>query len=277
MDVDVDLERKCLAREELAPLDPVAAEQAGRRDRRLAGPHSRRPAPRSAGSTSSARPAGSARSPRGQDRRTHLAGAQQHRALAEPLHGRRVVGDEDDRPASLLELGDPGEALPLERLVADGEHLIEQENVGVEEGGDREAKAHVHPRRVRADRPVDGLLELRESDDLVEALLELPPTQPLQRAVQEDVLAPGEIRVEAGAELEQRPDPAADRDAPRVGRMIPATMRQQRRLPLSRSGRSGPPPRPAPRRGDVSQRLHVVALPAPARTSRSLSVCVSGA
>ena len=40
--------------------------------------------------------------------------AQQHRAVAEPLDRRRVVRDEDDRAAALLELEDLAEALALE-------------------------------------------------------------------------------------------------------------------------------------------------------------------
>ena len=77
--------------------------------------------------------------------------------------------DEDDRPAALLELEDLAEALALELLVADREHLVEQQHVGLEVRRDREAEPHVHPRRVRADREVDEPLELGEGDDLVHA------------------------------------------------------------------------------------------------------------
>ena len=132
---------------------------------------------------------------------------EEHRALAQPLDGRGVVGDEDDRAALLLEAEDAAEALPLERLVADGEHLVEEEDVRVEEGGDREAEPHRHPRRVRAHRTIDRVLELGEGDDLVEALADVRAAKALDRAVQEDVLAAGEVEVEAGAELEERADP----------------------------------------------------------------------
>ena len=53
--------------------------------------------------------------------------------------------DEHDRPALLLEREDPAEALPLERLVADGENLVEQEDVGIEERRDCESEPHRHP------------------------------------------------------------------------------------------------------------------------------------
>ena len=51
------------------------------------------------------------------------------------------------RPSS-LELVDPVEALALERLVADRQHLVDEQHVGVDVHGDREAEAHVHARGV---------------------------------------------------------------------------------------------------------------------------------
>jgi hypothetical protein len=103
-----------------------------------------------------------------------------------------------------LEGEDPPEALPLERLVTGGEDLVEEEDVRVQEGGNGKAEAHRHPRRVGANRPVDRILELGERDDLVEPAPDLGPGEPLDCAVQEDVLATSEVRVEPGAELEQR-------------------------------------------------------------------------
>ena len=95
------------------------------------------------------------------------------RAVAEPLDRGRVVRDEQDRAAALLERGDDAEALSLEALVADREDLVEEQDVRLEERGDREAEPHRHPRRVRPHRPVDRVLELGERDDLVEALADL--------------------------------------------------------------------------------------------------------
>ena len=100
---------------------------------------------------------------------------EQDRAVAEPLDRRRVVRDEHDRAAGLLELEDLAEALALERLVADREHLVEQQHLGLDVRGDREAETHVHPRRVRAHRQVDEVLEPGERDDLVELLADRGP------------------------------------------------------------------------------------------------------
>ena len=116
--------------------------------------------------------------------------------------------DEHDRASRLLEGEDAAEALALERLVADREDLVEEEDVGVEERRDREAEAHRHPGRVRPDGAVDRVLELGEGDDLVEAAADVGAAEALDRAVQEHVLAAREVRVEPCAELEEGADPA---------------------------------------------------------------------
>ena len=161
----------------------------------------------------------------------NLALTEQHRSLTQAFDGLRVVRDEDDRAAAVLELGDLAEALALELLVADGEHLVEQQHVGANVRGDGEPQTHVHPRRVRTHRQVDELLELGERDDLVHRLADRRPRQAVDRAVQIDVLTAGEIRVEPGPELEQRRNAAAGLDPPAVGLMIPETMRNRVDLP----------------------------------------------
>ena len=201
--------RRRLARGELRALVAVVVEQLGRDDARLAAS----PLAQAGLELVRVRVLGE-QPPVGGDRlagravERDLALPQQHRAVAEPLDRLRVVRDEEDRAAAVLELGDLAEALALELLVADGEHLVEQQHVGLDVRGDREAEPHVHPRRVRAHRQVDELLELGERDDLVHHLAHARPREAVDRAVQVDVLAAGEVGVEAGAELEQRRDAA---------------------------------------------------------------------
>ena len=88
---------------------------------------------------------------------------------------------------------------------------------------DGEPQAHVHAGRVRLHRRVDELPELGELDDLVEPPRHLFLRQPEHDAVDEDVLAPGDLGVEAGAELDECRDPAVDATVPLVGLVIPAT------------------------------------------------------
>ena len=85
--------------------------------------------------------------------------------------------------------------------------------------GDGEGEPQLHAARVALDRRVDEPLDLGELDDLVELALDLAPPHAEDRAVEEDVLAAGQVGVEAGADLEQRADAAADRaPRPRSGR-----------------------------------------------------------
>ena len=192
------------------------------------------------------------------------AAPEQDRALAQPLDRGRVVRDEDDRPTALLELEDAAEALPLELLVAHCEHLVEQQHVRVQVGGDREAEPHLHARRVGPHRQVDRLLEPGEVDDLVEMAPHVRAGEPVDRAGQEHVVAAAEVGLEAGAELEQRAHAPTDRH-PAARRLDdPGEQAEERRL-----AGAVPPDEPdgVPRldvEADVLERLHLPRLRAPA-------------
>ena len=70
---------------------------------------------------------------------------QEDGAVTESLDRLGVVRDEDDRPATSLDLRDLREALALEVLVADREHLVEEQHVGVDVRRDGETQSHEHP------------------------------------------------------------------------------------------------------------------------------------
>ena len=61
---------------------------------------------------------------------------EQDRAVAELLDRRWAVRDEHHRPAAPLVVPDLAEALVLEGLVADGEHLVQQQDVRPDIHGD---------------------------------------------------------------------------------------------------------------------------------------------
>ena len=74
---------------------------------------------------------------------------------------------------SRLELVYAVQALLLEALVADCEHLVDEQHVGFDVHRDREAETDVHARGVEPHLVVDELLELGERHDVVEATLDL--------------------------------------------------------------------------------------------------------
>ena len=77
-----------------------------------------------------------------------------------------------------------------------------------------ERQPHVHPARVALHRRVEEPLDLGERDDLVELARDLGAAHAEDRAVQEDVLAAGQLRVEPGPDLQQ-----ASRRARRIVRV----------------------------------------------------------
>src|SRR5205807_9975782 len=103
----------------------------------------------------------------------------------------------------------------LERLVADGDDLVDQQDVRVHVDRDGEAEADVHARGVVADGVVDEVFDSGEGNDVVELAVDLPRGEPEDRPVQVDVLAAREVGVEAGSDLEQGADAALDDDLPR--------------------------------------------------------------
>ena len=130
--------------------------------------------------------------------------------LAGRLDRGQVMRDEDQRGSLLQDVAQALEATLLERGVADGQHLVHEQHVGLEERGDAEAEPHLHADRVELDLPVDRLMELRELDDVVEPALDLAARKSHQRPSEVDVLAPRELRRNPGTHLDQCPDPARD-------------------------------------------------------------------
>ncbi len=137
--------------------------------------------------------------------------------LAELLDLAEAVADEHDRAAVLAELLDLLHAATLERLVADREDLVDEQDLGFDVGGDGEPEPDGHARRVVLHRRVDELLEPGERHDVVEASGDLLARHPEDRAVQVDVLDAGQLGVEAGAELEQGGEAPVRRDRARLG------------------------------------------------------------
>ena len=108
------------------------------------------------------------------------------------------------------------EAAALELGVADGEHLVDDQDLGLEMRRHREGEAHAHARGVALDGGVEEARHAGEFHDLVEARGDLVLAQPEDRAVEIHVLASRELRVEAGPHLEQAADPPVDRGRARA-------------------------------------------------------------
>src|SRR4051794_14245432 len=141
----------------------------------------------------------------------------QHRARTEFRDRRQVVTHEQDSAPLAGDGLHAAEAFLLKREVADRKDLVNDEDLRLEVGGYRERETQVHAARVALDRRVDKTLDLSERDDLVELPGDLPAPHPEDRAIEKDVLAAGELRMEPCADLQERADAPADRE-PSLGR-----------------------------------------------------------
>ena len=129
---------------------------------------------------------------------------------AQPLDSLEVVADEDHGAAFPRHVVHLAETLPLERGVADGEHLVDQQDLRLEVRRDGEGEAQVHAARVVLHRRVDERLDFGERDDLVELARGsrarfIPRMAPFRKTFSRPVSS----RMKAGADLEQRADAPA--------------------------------------------------------------------
>ena len=80
-------------------------------------------------------------------------------------------------------------------------------------GCDGEAEAELHAARIHLHGSVEDAAELGELDDLVEAPADVGPAHAEDLAVEPDVLAGGQLGMDAGTDLDQRGDTSANADA----------------------------------------------------------------
>src|ERR1035437_3436672 len=201
--------------------------------------------------------------------RLELAVLKPRGLVAHAIDQRHRVRHHDDGGTALAQLEHVVEALALELLIAHGDDLVDDEDLGVDSDGDRETETHVHAAGVDLDGGVDELPDVCEVNDLLHRLLDLALAQPQDRSVQVDVLASRELTVESCAELEQvRNAPVGDH---RAGRRTMHAGEQLEHGRLSRAVVSDQPERgPAGNvEGDVGHRPEV-AIGAGPSTNQSL-------
>ena len=121
-------------------------------------------------------------------------------------------------------------ALLLEGRVADGEDLVDQEDVGVGLHHHGEGQPDVHAGRVVLELQVHELLQLGELDDRVVALARPRRREAEHHPVDRDVVARREIGVEAHPQLDERRDPPPQQDLARVRPIDPGEALEQRAL-----------------------------------------------
>src|SRR5882757_1508905 len=124
------------------------------------------------------------------------AGIEQEDAMAQARDQIHVVTDEEHGASFGGEGGHAVDAAALVGRIADGENLIDDKDLRLEMRRDAEREADVHPAGVALDGHVEELLDLGKSDDLIEFAADLRAAHAQDAAVEEDVLAAGELGVE---------------------------------------------------------------------------------
>ena len=133
------------------------------------------------------------------------------RALADALdlvHG--VAHEQDGDVAIVDEVLDALLAFLLEEHVANGERLVDDEDVGLGDGGDGERDARDHAGGKVLHGHVHKVGQLGEVDDLLEVSVDELLGVAEESAVEVDVLARGELEVKTCAEPDERSDVATD-------------------------------------------------------------------
>ncbi len=139
----------------------------------------------------------------------HPPALEQDRPVAHRLDRRRVVGNDQQRGAGVAVFADALEALVDEVGVAHRQRFVDDQQVRPHRGGDAEGHAHLHAAGIGAHRLVEVLTDLGEALDVGHQPRDRGLVVAHQAGGVEGVLAAGQVRVEAHAQLEDRRDPAA--------------------------------------------------------------------
>ncbi len=138
--------------------------------------------------------------------------AQQHGGRAQRVDRAHVMADEQQGAALALEPRQEAHALLLEVGITHAQRLIDDEDVRIHVRDHRKRQADIHAAGVGLHRLFDEAADIGKCRDGIEALGHRLAIDAIQRSCQVDVLAARKFRIEAGAELQQRGDPAVDRD-----------------------------------------------------------------
>ena len=111
--------------------------------------------------------------------------------------------DEEDGTGVLTDLPDTALGTVTELLVTDVERLVDDEDLVLHRGRNRELQTLGHTRGVSAHRQVDEVLEPGELDDVVELLVDLVTGEPQSQGSENDVASTGEIRNQCGTDTEE--------------------------------------------------------------------------
>ena len=103
-------------------------------------------------------------------------------------------------------------AFALERLIADGEHFVEYQNVTLCLNGYGESETDLHAGRIVLELLIHEILKLGEFHDVIVHGIDFRAGEAEQRAIQIHIFTAGQLRVESHAKFNERDQLALDGD-----------------------------------------------------------------
>ena len=177
------------------------------------------------------------------------------RALAQSLHLEEVVRTENERAAASEEAIEPAIALALEAVVADREHLVGDQHLGLELGRRRERDAQLHARGTGAQGAIEVGADAGETLDLAGGAARFAAAHSaLEDEPALGVLASGLERLESGPEVEQAAEARRHVDPTRSRTGRSGEQAQQRRLARSVATDQAEGLSPVEGEGDIAHR-----------------------
>ena len=154
--------------------------------------------------------------------------AQHDGPRAQVADGRHVVAHEQHRAPVGRDVAHLAQALPLKFDVAHCQHFVDDQDLAAQVRRHGKREPHVHAAAVMLHRRVEKSLDAGERDDRIELAANLGAGHAQDRAVEEDVLAPGQLLIESGADFQQAADAAVEIDLP-LGHLGDARQNLQQR------------------------------------------------
>ncbi len=121
-----------------------------------------------------------------------------------------MVADKDDSAAGAGHFIHFAQAFPLKGKIANGEDLIDEQNLRLKMRRHGEGQARLHAAAIVLERTIQEFSHFGEAYDLVEFARDFLTAHAENCAVEIDVLASGELRMKAGADLEEAAHGSAD-------------------------------------------------------------------
>lgn len=143
----------------------------------------------------------------------------ENNSITEPFDRLHIMTYKHNGCLVMLQLIKIIEAFSLEVRITHREHFVNQKDISLRPGRNRESQAHLHAAGVVLQLLIHEGFELGEIDDIVVHFIHFGRTEAAERAAQVDVLAARQFGVEADAELDEWNEPAFDTDCS-IGRLI---------------------------------------------------------